>query len=204
MRVIAYRIGVLIAACVPLLAGMPTGHADPVTLPPMTPGGGGPIIGGGNNAGIAQQLTGLSNPNVQEVDGDAAAQFITAAAAVTHQQLAAPFSLLRRGLACQNNNAGFGARAYRRNDGQWGGAMLVAAKSATPNVDALNACAKTNWRRATLGSDTSMCNGGWTTATTFSSRENSEAYYILLAGTNDDFCNQLNGKYKGKFSAWPF
>jgi len=67
MRVIAYRIGVLIAACVPLLAGMPTGHADPVTLPPMTPGGGGPIIGGGNNAGIAQQLTGLSNPNVQEV-----------------------------------------------------------------------------------------------------------------------------------------
>ena len=204
MRVIAYRIGVLIAACVPLLAGMPTGHADPVTLPPMTPGGGGPIIGGGNNAGIAQQLTGLSNPNVQEVDGDAAAQFITAAAAVTNQQLAAPFSLLRRGLACQNNNAGFGARAYRRNDGHWGGAMLVAAKSATPNVDALNACAKTNWRRATLGSDTSMCNSGWTTATTFSSHENTEAYYVLLAGTNDDFCNQLNGKYKTKFSAWPF
>jgi hypothetical protein len=204
MRVIAYRIGVLIAACVPFLAGMPTGHADRVTLPPMTSGGGGPIIGGGNNAGIAQQLTGLGNPNVQEVDGSDAAQFITAAAAVTNQQLAAPFALLRRGLACQNNNAGFGARAYRRADGQWGGAMLVAAKSATPNVDALNACAKTNWRRATLGSDTSMCNSGWTTANTFSSRENSEAYYILLAGTADDFCAGLNEKYKTKFSAWPF
>ncbi len=50
---IAYRIGVLIAACVPFLAGMPTGQADPVTLPAMTAGGGGPIIGGGNNAGIA-------------------------------------------------------------------------------------------------------------------------------------------------------
>jgi hypothetical protein len=200
---IAYRIGVLIAACVLFLAGVPTSHADPVTLPPMTPGGG-PIIGGGKDAGIAQQLTSLGNPNIQEVDGDAAAQFINAAAAVTNQQLAAPFSLLRRGLACQNNNAGFGARAYRRNDGQWGGAMLVAAKSTTPNVDALNACAKTNWRRATLGSDTSMCNSGWTTATTFSSHENTEAYYILLAGTNDDFCTGLNEKYKTKFTAWPF
>jgi hypothetical protein len=201
---IAYRIGVLIAACVPLLAGMPTGQADPVTLPAMTSGGGGPIIGGGNNAGIAQQLTSLGNPNVQEVDGSDAAQFITAAAAVNNPQLAAPFSLLRRGLACQNNNAGFGARAYRRNDGQWGGAMLIAAKSATPNVDALNACGQTNWRRATLGTDTSMCNSGWTTQNAFSSHENSEAYYILLAGTNDDFCTGLNGKYKTGFRAWPF
>jgi hypothetical protein len=201
---IAYRIGVLIAACVPLLAGMPTGQADPVTLPAMTSGGGGPIIGGGNNAGIAQQLTSLGNPNVQEVDGSDAAQFITAAAAVNNPQLAAPFSLLRRGLACQNNNAGFGARAYRRNDGQRGGAMLIAAKSATPNVDALNACGQTNWRRATLGTDTSMCNSGWTTQNAFSSHENSEAYYILLAGTNDDFCTGLNGKYKTGFRAWPF
>jgi hypothetical protein len=201
---IAYRIGVLLAACVPFLAGMPTGHADPVTLPAMTSGGGGPIIGGGNNAGIAQQLTSLGNPNVQEVDGSDAAQFITAAAAVTNPQLAAPFSLLRRGLACQNNNAGFGARAFRRNDGLWGGAMLVTAKSATPNVDALNACAQTNWRKPTLGSDTTMCNSGWTTANSFTSREQSEAYYILLAGTNDDFCNALNGKYKTKFNAWPF
>ena len=204
MRAIAYRIGVLIAAFVPFLAGMPAGHADPVTLPAMTSGGGGPIIGGGNNAGIAQQLIGLGNPNVQEVDGSDAAQFITAAAAVTNPQLAAPFSLLRRGLACQNNNAGFGARAYRRNDGLWGGAMLVTSKSATPNVDALNACAQTNWRRPTLGSDTAMCNSGWTTANSFTSREQSEAYYILLAGTNDDFCNGLNGKYKTKFNAWPF
>ena len=82
--------------------------------------------------------------------------------------------------------------------------MLVTAKSATPNVDALAACAKTNWRRATLGSETSMCNSGWTTPTSFESRSGAEAYYILLAGTADDFCSGLNGKYKTNASAWPF
>jgi hypothetical protein len=198
-----------IAACglsLAAVAAMPTASADPtVTLPPMTSSGGGPIIGGGGTAaqGISQQLTSLGNPNVQEVDGSDAAQFITAAAAVTNQQLAAPFALLRRALACQNNNAGFGARAYRRADGQWGGAMLVAAKSATPNVDALIACAKTNWRRPTAGSDTSMCDSGWTTPNSFESR-GGEAYYILLAGTADDFCSGLNGKYKSNANAWPF
>jgi hypothetical protein len=201
------RIGAGIAACalwVGAFLGIPTAEADPsVTLPPMTSSGGSPIIGGGNNAGISQQLTSLGNPNVQEVDGSDAAQFITAAAAVANPQLAAPFGLLRRGLACQNNNAGFGARAYRRNDGQWGGAMLVAAKSSFPNVDALAACAKTNWRRSTAGSDTLMCNSGWTTPNSFESR-GGEAYYILLAGTADDFCSQLNGKYKANASAWPF
>ncbi|HWS92231.1 MAG TPA: hypothetical protein VN306_06980 [Mycobacterium sp.] len=204
MRSVAYRIGVVIAACaLPLCA--PVATADPtVTLPALTSGGSGPIIGGGNNAGISQQLTSLGNPNVQEADGSDAAQFITAAAAVANPQLAAPFGLLRRALACQNNNAGFGARAYRRNDGQWGGAMLVAAKSATPNVDALTACAKTNWRRPTVGGETSMCDSGWTTPTSFESRQGGEAYYIFLAGTADDFCTGLNGKYKTNAGGWPF
>src|SRR5262249_43987543 len=106
-----------VAACalsLSALVGTPAATADPsVTLPSMTSNGGGPIIGGGNNAGISQQLTSLGNSNVQEVDGSDAAQFITAAAGVANPQLAAPFGLLRRGLACQNNNAGFGARAYR-------------------------------------------------------------------------------------------
>lgn len=204
MKSVAYRIGAVIAAC-GLYLWAPAASADPVTLPPMTSGGDGPIIGGGNNAGIAQQLTSLDNPNVQEVDGSDAAQFITAAAAVSNPQLAAPFGLLRRALACQDNNAGFGARAYRRNDGQWGGAMLVAAKSATPNVDALAACAKTNWRKPTTGSDTAMCNSGWTTPNSFESRRGGgEAYYILLAGTADDFCAPLTAKYKTNASAWPF
>ena len=201
------RIAASIAACALSLGALmaaPTAGADPsVTLPPMTSGGGGPIIGGGNNAGIAQQLTGLGNPNVQEVDGSDAAQFITAAAAVPNPQLAAPFGLLHRALACQTNNAGFGARAYRRNDGQWGGAMLVASKSTVPNLDALASCAKTNWRRPTVGSDTAMCDNGWTTPNSFESR-GGEAYYILLAGTADDFCSQLNGKYKTNANAWPF
>lgn len=206
MRSLAYRLAVLLAACALPLWAPPVAGADPsVTLPAMTTGGGGPIIGGGNNAGIAQQLTGLSNPNVQEVDGADAAQFITAAAALGNQQLAAPFGLLKRAMACQTNNAGFGARAYRRNDGLWGGAMLVAAKSATPNVDALTACAKTNWRKPTLGSDTAMCNSGWTTPNSFDSRRsNAEAYYIFVAGTADDFCTALNGKYKTNAAAWPF
>ncbi|MGE2817129.1 hypothetical protein ACQI5H_18580 [Mycobacterium heidelbergense] len=201
----ALRIGAAIAAGVLSLsavAGIPTATAD-VTLPAMTSGGGGAIIGGGNNPGISQQLTSLGNPNVQEVDGSDAAQFITAAAAVSNAQLAAPFGLLRRALACQTNNAGFGARAYRRNDGLWGGAMLVAAKSSVGNVDALASCAKTNWRRPTTGNQTSMCDNGWTTPNSFESR-GGEAYYILLAGTADDFCSQLNGKYKTNAGAWPF
>ncbi|OMC42508.1 hypothetical protein [Mycobacterium sp. IS-1264] len=201
----ALRIGAAIAAGVLSLsaaAGTPTATAD-VTLPAMTSGGGGAIIGGGNNTGIAQQLTSLGNPNVQEVDGSDAAQFITAAAAVSNAQLAAPFGLLRRALACQTNNAGFGARAYRRNDGLWGGAMLVAAKSTAGNVDALASCAKTNWRRPTTGNQTSMCDNGWTTPNSFESR-GGEAYYILLAGTANDFCNQLNGKYKTNAGPWPF
>lgn len=183
-------------------AGMPTAGAD-VTLPAMTSSGGGPIIGGGSNAAIAQQLFSFGKPDVQEADGSDAAQFITAAAASTNSQLAAPFSLMRRALACQPNNAGFGARAYRRSDGQWGGAMVVAAKSATPNVDGLVACAKTNWRRATAGTPSSLCNSGWSTPNTFESRRG-ETYYVMLAGTADDFCSAVNGKFRDNSNGWPF
>ncbi len=208
MRFFAYRVRMRIAACglsLCVVSGMPVAQADPsVTLPPMTSSGGGPIIGGGSAAqqGISQQLTSLGNPNVQEVDGSDAAAFITAAAGLANPQLAAPFALLRRALACQVNNAGFGARAFRRNDGRWGGGMLVAAKSTVPNVDALSSCARTNWRRPSAGSDTAMCNSGWTTPTAYQSR-GGEAYYILLAGTADDFCTALNGKYKENAGAWP-
>ncbi|OBJ23944.1 hypothetical protein [Mycobacterium colombiense] len=185
--------------------GMPAAGAD-ATLPAMTSSGAGPIIGGGKAAaqGISQQLFSFGNPNaVQEVDGSDAEQFITAAAGTANQQLAGPFSLLRRALTCQTDNAGFGARAYRRNDGQWGGAMLVAAKSATPNVDSLVACAKTNWRRTAAGGEFAMCDNGWTTPTSYESRRG-ETYYILLAGTAADFCSQLNAKYKSDANAWPF
>ncbi|OBF53159.1 hypothetical protein A5756_16985 [Mycobacterium sp. 852002-53434_SCH5985345] len=192
----AFALGAVVVA--------PTAGADPtVALPPMTSSGGGPIIGGGSNAGIAQQLFSFGTPNVQEVDGSDAAQFITAAAGSANPQLAAPFSLMRRALACQTNNAGFGARAYRRSDGQWGGAMVVAAKSATPNVDGLAGCAKTNWRRATAGTQSSLCNSGWSTPNTYESRRG-ETYYILLAGTADDFCTAVNGKFKDNSNGWPF
>jgi hypothetical protein len=205
MRITADRIRRIIAAlALGAAAGIPTAGADPsAALPPMTSSGGGPIIGGGSAAaqGISQQLFSFGNPSVvQEVDGSDAVQFITAAAAVANPQLAAPFSLLRRGLACQPNNAGFGARAFRRNDGQWGGGMLVAAKSATPDIDA---CAKTNWRRGTAGAENSMCNSGWATPNNFS-RRTGETYYIMLAGTADDFCTNLSGKFKDNAVGWPF
>ncbi|OCB64159.1 hypothetical protein A5677_09410 [Mycobacterium malmoense] len=186
-----------------VVTGIPAAGADPAALPPMASSGGGPIIGGGSNAGIAQQLFSFGSPNVQEVDGSDAAQFIAAAAGSANPQLAAPFSLMRRALTCQPNDAGFGARAYRRADGQWGGAMVVAAKSATANLDALVACAKTNWRRATAGNQSSLCNSGWSTPNTYESRRG-ETYYVLLAGTADDFCTAVNGKFKDNSNGWPF
>ncbi|BBY04015.1 hypothetical protein [Mycobacterium seoulense] len=201
----AHRLGSTVAALALVVAAVaPAAGADPtVALPPMTSTGATPIIGGGSSAGIAAQLFSFGTPNVQEADGSDAAQFITAAAGSANQQLAAPFSLMRRALACQTNNAGFGARAYRRGDGQWGGAMLVAAKSATPNVDGLAGCAKTNWRRATAGTQSSLCNTGWSTPNTYESRRG-ETYYVLLAGTADDFCTAVNGKFKDNSNGWPF
>jgi hypothetical protein len=185
--------------------GMPAAAADPVALPAMTPTNSGPIIGGGGAAQqMSQQLKSFGDPNVQEVDGSDAAQFITAAAAVTNRDLASPFLSLQRGLGCQTNNAGFGARAYRRKDGQWGGAMLVVTKSSVPSVDALTACAKANWRRPTAGGPNSMCNGGWTyPPQTFSNRGGGETYFVMLAGTASDFCTTLDGNYRTNASGWP-
>ena len=204
MGFIAYRIGVGIAACgFAWAAGMPAAGADPVTLPAMASTNGGPIIGGGGAAQqMSQQLKSLSDPNVQEVDGPDAAQFIAAAAAVTNRDLASPFMALQRALSCQQNNAGFGARAYRRNDGLWGGAMLVIAKSAYPNTDAMKACEMSNWRRPSAGSTTSMCNSGWTYPPLTFNKQGGD-YSVLLAGTNSDFCNGLNGNYKSNASTWP-
>ncbi len=187
MSATARRIGALTA-----LATLCAGTAR---LPPMTSGGSGPIIG--RRAGNLPAAVQLWQPR------RGAGGRRLAAAGAANQQLAAPFSLLRRALTCQDNNAGFGARAYRRNDGQWGGAMLVAAKSATPSPDNLAACAKTNWRRATAGGETAMCNSGWTTPTSYESRRG-ETYYILLAGTAADFCSDLNAKYKSDATGWPF
>lgn len=171
MGVIARVVGV--AACglsLAVLAAAPTAGAEPTgALPPMTSSGSGPVIGDGDAAlrqRISQQLFSFGDPTVQEVDGSDAAQFITAAAAVADRDVASVFLPLQRVLGCQQNTAGsgagFGARAYRRTDGQWGGAMLVVAKSTVSDVDALKACVKSGWRKATAGTPTSMCNNGWT------------------------------------------
>lgn len=202
MKMLA-RLG-LIAALTLFLA--PTAAADPAGgLPPMTSTGSGPVVGGGgggNASAIAQQLFSFHDPNVQEVDGSDAAQFITAAAAVTNRDLATVFQPLQRALGCQANGAGFGARAYRRADGQWGGGMLVIAKSGISDVDALTACAKNSWRRATMGTPTSMCNSGWSYPP-HSFTHKGEGYFVLLAGTNSDFCNPPNAKFRSTASSWP-
>jgi hypothetical protein len=179
--------------CLSAVVGIPVADADPVTLPTMTSSGSGPIVGGGSNAAISQQLFSFGSSNVQEVDGSDAAQFITAAAAVANPQLAGPFSPLRRALGCQNNNAGFGARAYRRTD-----------KSSVPNVDALTSCAKTNWRRPSAGGESTMCDDGLAYPNNFESRHSGEGYFVLLAGTAQDFCSAVNAKYKATAGGWPF
>ena len=193
-----------IVAIAALLLGSPgltpMASADPA-LPPMTSTGSGPVIGGGGSAPIAQQLFSFHDPNVQEVDGSDAAQFITAAAGVSNRDIATVFQPLQRALGCQPNGAGFGARAYRRADGQWGGGMLVIAKSSVTDVDALTACAKSSWRRATVGTPTSMCNSGWSYPP-FTGRK-TEGYFVLLAGTNSDFCSAPNANYRTNASGWP-
>ncbi|SOJ53091.1 hypothetical protein MSIMFB_00594 [Mycobacterium simulans] len=205
MGVIAYRIVVTIVALLGLSVVTPRADADPnVTLPPMTSTGSGPVIGGGGAAqGISQQLFSFGNPNVQEVDGSDAAQFITAAAALTNRDLAIVFQPLQRALGCQQDNAGFGARAYRRADGQWGGGMLVIAKSTVPNVDALTSCVKSGWRRATAGGEASMCNSGWSYPPFSDTRRGGQGYFVLLAGTASDFCSAPNANYRTTASGWP-
>lgn len=204
--VIGIAVGLLLLSA--SVAGIAAAAADPTgTLPAMTSSGGGPIIGGGDAAAerrISQQLTSRGDPDIQEVDGSDAAQFITAAAQVTgpSQGLAAPFVSLQRALGCQTNNAGFGARAYRRKDGQWGGATLVIAKSATPDVDALGACVKSNWRGSTAGGPSSMCNAGWTYPTS-GENHRPETYYILLAGTASNFCAGPDENYRNYATGWP-
>ncbi|SOX51921.1 hypothetical protein MAAFP003_583 [Mycobacterium ahvazicum] len=197
---------ILAIACMLALNALavPTAVADPTgTLPPMTATNGGPIIGGGGAASqMSQQLKSLNDPNVQEVDGPDAAQFIAAAAGISDRDLALPFMALQRALGCQKNNAGFGARGYRRNDGKWGGAMLVIAKSAYPDVAAMKACEMSNWRRPSMGSPTQMCNSGWAyPPQTFNDKGGD--FIVLLAGTNSDFCTALNGNYKSSASPWP-
>lgn len=178
----------------------PAAEAD-TGLPPMTPTGSGPVVGGASNSAIAEQLYSFHDPNVQEVDGSDAAGFIAAAAAVSNRDLATVFQPLQRALGCQTNGAGFGARAYRRADGQWGGGMLVIAKGNVADIDALTACAKASWRRATVGTPTAMCNSGWSYPP-YSGRKK-EGYFVLLAGTNSDFCTGPNANLKGTSSGWP-
>jgi hypothetical protein len=209
----ACRIGVSVAACglslgalLAPMAGMPTAGGDPnAVLPPLTSTGGGPIIGGGDEAAqgrISLQLTSRNNPEIQEADGSDAATFINSAAGVTNRELAAPFQSLQRALGCQKDNAGFGARAYRRADGQWGGAVLVIAKSATPDIDALTDCVTSNWPKPAAGEAGAMCNTGWTYPTS-GENHRPETYYVLLAGTASDFCSVPNANYRNYATAWP-
>ncbi|OBK17704.1 hypothetical protein [Mycobacterium asiaticum] len=176
--------------------------ADPTGgLPPMNSTGSGPVVGGGADAAIAQQLFTFHDPNIQEADGNDAAQFISAAAGLTNRDLATVFQPLQRALGCQTNGSGFGARAYRRADGQWGGGMLVIAKGGVKDIEALKACVKNAWRRATVGTPTSMCNSGWSYPP-YSDRKG-EGYFVLLAGSNSDFCGPPNANYRGTASSWP-
>lgn len=200
MRTTARVVAALFSGAIALAA--PAG-ADPA-LPPMTSTGAGPVIGGGGPAAqIGQQLYSFNNPDIQEVNGSDAAQFIAAAAGVSNRDVASVFQPLHRALGCQQNNAGFGARAYRRSDGQWGGGMLVIAKSTVSDVEALKACVKGSWRRAVAGSPTTPCNSGWNYPPFSDTRRGAEGYFVLLSGTNSDFCNGPNANFRTNASGWP-
>ncbi len=181
--------------------GTPVAAAD-VVLPPIPSTGGGPIIGGGDEAAqtrISMQLNNIGPTEVQEGDGADAATFIMESAGLP--RFSSTFTPLQRALGCQRDTS-FGARAYRRADGQWGGALLVIAKSATPDLNALTACVKPAWPATTSGGPASMCANGWTYPTS-GENHRPETYYILLAGTSADFCGSFNSSYANYASAWP-
>lgn len=204
MKVIARVGAVLLSGAIALAS---PANADPA-LPPMTSTGAGPVIGGGGPvAQIGKQLYSFNNPDIQEVNGSDAAQFIAAAAGVSNRDIATVFQPLQRALGCQQHGtgsgAGFGARAYRRSDGEWGGGMLVIAKSTVADVEALKACAKGSWRRAVAGSPTTPCNSGWNYPPFSDTRRGEEGYFVLLSGTNSDFCNGPNANFRTNASGWP-
>ncbi|UDM34507.1 hypothetical protein [Mycobacterium ulcerans] len=202
----AFRIGMNIAAwvlCAGAVVGAPPVQAAPgAVLPPIPSTGGGPIIGGGDEAAqsrIARQLMSVGNADVQEGDGADAASFIMDSAQVADSRLASAFAPLQRALGCQKVNTSFGARAYRRSDG--GGGMLVIAKSATSDMQALTGCIRSVWPAATAGGSNAMCAHGWTYPTSGQDHR-PETYHILLAGTAADFCAKLED-YANFATNWP-
>ncbi len=206
----AFRIGMNIAAwvlCAGAVVGAPPVQAAPgAVLPPIPSTGGGPIIGGGDEAAqsrIARQLMSVGNADVQEGDGADAASFIMDSAQVADSRLASAFAPLQRALGCQKVNTSFGARAYRR--GGWGGGggrMLVIAKSATSDMQALTGCIRSVWPAATAGGSNAMCAHGWTYPTSGQDHR-PETYHILLAGTAADFCAKLDEDYANFATNWP-
>ncbi|MDC8996925.1 hypothetical protein PR371_23480 [Mycobacterium marinum] len=205
----AFRIGMNIAAwvlCAGAAVGAPPVQAAPgAVLPPIPSTGGGPIIGGGDEAAqsrIARQLMSVGNADVQEGDGADAASFIMDSAQVADSRLASAFAPLQRALGCQKVNTSFGARAYRRSDGGWGGAMLVIAESATSDMQALTGCIRSVWPAATAGGSNAMCAHGWTYPTSGQDHR-PETYHILLAGTAADFCAKLDEDYANFATNWP-
>lgn len=205
----AFRIGMNIAAwvlCAGAVVGAPPVLAAPgAVLPPIPSTGGGPIIGGGDEAAqsrIARQLMSVGNADVQEGDGADAASFIMDSARVADSRLASAFVPLQRALGCQKVNTSFGARAYRRSDGGWGGAMLVIAESATSDMQALTGCIRSVWPAATAGGSNAMCAHGWTYPTSGQDHR-PETYHILLAGTAADFCAKFDEDYANFATNWP-
>ncbi|MEB4010495.1 hypothetical protein OQ884_09675 [Mycobacterium ulcerans] len=205
----AFRIGMNIAAwvlCAGAVVGAPPVQAAPgAVLPPIPSTGGGPIIGGGDEAAqsrIARQLMSVGNADVQEGDGADAASFIMDSAQVADSRLASAFAPLQRALGCQKVNTSFGARAYRRSDGGGGGGMLVIAKSATSDMQALTGCIRSVWPAATAGGSNAMCAHGWTYPTSGQDHR-PETYHILLAGTAADFCAKLDEDYANFATNWP-
>ena len=111
---------------------------------------------------MSQQLKSLSDPNVQEVDGSDAAQFIAAAAALANRDLATPFMAAAAGAWHASRTTPDSGRAPTgATTGSGAARCWSSSKSAYPDTDAMKACEMSNWRRPSAGSTMSMCNSGW-------------------------------------------
>ena len=208
MKPIAYRIGVLLAACglsLGAAAAMPAAYADPsVTLPPMTSGGGGPIIGGGSTrresrsscSALAIRMSKRSTARTRRNSSRPPPRWPTRSSrrpsrCCVGRWRARP-TTPDSGRAPIDATTGNGEarcwsrpRAPHRTSTTWPAAPRPIG--AGPRPVRKRRCATT----------------AGATPNTYESRRG-ETYYILLAGTAADFCSALNAKYKDNSNGWPF
>ncbi len=145
----------------------------------------------------------FGDPTVQGVlDGSDAAQ-LSRPQRVADRDVASVFCRCS-GCRAANKHSRLGAglgRAYRRTDG-YGRRDAGRRQEHTLTFDALKACVKSGWRKATAGTPTSMCKRlDLPRSPTPAGAK--EGYFTLLAGTGLDLLQCPNANYRTTASSWP-